>query len=83
MRNAFAMKCVLNQAPLTCVQRVFAGKEAVAHYCAASLHDRPANLLGSMHDEELLDEVGMVQEECISPAQTEFRDVPIARSQPL
>src|ERR1700675_843101 len=36
-----------------------------------------------MDDEELLHEVRMVQEECVSPTQTEVDDIPVARGQPL
>jgi hypothetical protein len=48
------MKCGLEQTALRGVQWVFAGEKAIAHHGAATLHDRSANLLGGMHDEELL-----------------------------
>ena len=81
--KSFAMKCGLDQPALSCVQRVFASQKAFAHHGAPSLHDRPAYLLGGMDDEELLDEVGMVQEECVFPTETEVHDIPVGRGESL
>ncbi len=83
MRDTCAMKCGLNQAPLSRVYGIFAGKEAVAHDGATSLHDRPADLLGGVDEEKLLDEVGMVYEKGIFPTQAELHDIPVGRGEPL
>jgi hypothetical protein len=53
--KSFAMKRGLDQPALSSVQRVFASQKAVTHHGAASLHDRPAYLPGTIDDEELLD----------------------------
>jgi hypothetical protein len=79
----FAMKGGLNHSALSPMQRFFAGKKAVAHHGTTPLHHGSAHVLAGVRHQEFLNQVGMIQEKCISPTEAEVNHISIGPGKSL
>ena len=59
--DALAEEGWLHEAALAHVQRLFAGEQALAEDDLGALHDDATGVFGSIFDEEVFDEIGMIE----------------------